>query len=374
MRKKIKEILRNGLCRYYRLLSIFGFNYSAKPPVNFVVEKANWAIRWVGMYICDNISKKHSDFARITTNPASVINRIIHFGSQYQWLLWEPYIATDNKIVVSFFHGKPDDGILVKEHIEKFLLSTPKISKIVTGAELIRNRLIKWGVEPNKIIKIPIGCDTNFFVPPVNNQKQNARIKLGIPNNSICIGSYQKDGVGWGDGMEPKLIKGPDIFFSTVKELSKHIKIFVLLTGPSRGYVKSELKKNNIPYFHSYLTDYREILKFYHALDFYLVTSREEGGPMALMESMATHVPVVSTRVGQAEDLIKNKETGGLVNVDDIDAICERTLYYLNLDEDIKKSQLIKAREKVVNEFDWKFIANEHYSKVYLPLIKEEKK
>ena len=53
-----------------------------------------------------------------------------------------------------------------------------------------------------------------------------------------------------------------------------------------------------MPFAHHYVESREELAKCYHALDIYLVTSREEGGPMALMESMSSHVPVVSTRVG----------------------------------------------------------------------------
>ena len=369
MKSHVKKILRNGIFKYYSLLDSLGFDVSSKTPVNFIVEKADWAIKWVGKYICENISVSHPNFIKITTNPAPIKNRIIHFGSQYQWLLWEPYISGNNNIVVSFFHGKRSDGESVRKHIDNFLLTVPKISRIVTGSELIKNRLIDWGIELTKIIKIPIGCDTTYFIPPTTKQKQEARLKLGVPDNAICIGSFQKDGIGWGDGAEPKLIKGPDIFVSVTRELKRHIPIFILLTGPARGYVKNELEKNDIPYHHSYLTNYKEILDFYHALDLYLVTSREEGGPMALMESMASHVPVISTKVGQAEDLIEDKVTGGLVNVDDIESICERALHYINLDSNIKETQLVEARKKIVDGYDWKFVANQHYTKVYMPLI-----
>ena len=40
---------------------------------------------------------------------------------------------------------------------------------------------------------------------------------LGIPEDYLVIGSFQKDGEGWGEGLKPKLIKGPDIFIETIK-------------------------------------------------------------------------------------------------------------------------------------------------------------
>ena len=43
------------------------------------------------------------------------------------------------------------------------------------------------------------------------------------------------------------------------------------------------------------------LISLYHALDIYLITSREEGGPMGLLESIACGTPVASTNVGMAK-------------------------------------------------------------------------
>ena len=39
-------------------------------------------------------------------------------------------------------------------------------------------------------------------------------------------------------GLEPKLIKGPDIFVETVSLLSKDFDLVVFLTGPARGILR----------------------------------------------------------------------------------------------------------------------------------------
>jgi glycosyltransferase involved in cell wall biosynthesis len=69
------------------------------------------------------------------------------------------------------------------------------------------------------------------------------------------------------------------------------------------------------------VADIAALLPFYHALDLYLVTSRQEGGPKALLESMASGVPVVTTRVGQAMDLVRHGENAWMVDVDDVEGL-----------------------------------------------------
>ena len=52
-----------------------------------------------------------------------------------------------------------------------------------------------------------------------------------------------------------------------------------------------------------------------------LVTSRQEGGPKTVLESLATGIPLVTTRVGQATDLVADGDNGLLADVDDVAAL-----------------------------------------------------
>ena len=52
-----------------------------------------------------------------------------------------------------------------------------------------------------------------------------------------------------------------------------------------------------------------------------MVASRDEGGPRAVLESMATGVPLVTTRVGQAADLVEHGVNGWMVDVEAVEAL-----------------------------------------------------
>ena len=78
----------------------------------------------------------------------------------------------------------------------------------------------------------------------------------------------------------------------------------MLLTGPSRGYVKAGLDRARRAVPPRVLPDVDAVARAYDAIDVCVVASREEGGPRAVLESMATGVPLVTTRVGQAADLV----------------------------------------------------------------------
>ena len=213
-----------------------------------------------------------------------------------------------------------------------------------------------------KLIKITIGVDTKHLTPNKLKRQKSRSFKF---KDDIVIGSFQKDGQGWKDGMLPKMIKGPDIFYKVVSDLSKDFNIKILLTGPARGYLKKKLDSNKISYIHSYLDDYSKLIDYYHALDFYLITSREEGGPMGLLESISSGVPVVSTNVGMASDFIKSKEIGIVVNTFDPKRISKKFKNFINE----SYSTNVKNIKHVIIA-DWNIVAKNHYEKVYKEMLR----
>ncbi|MBM4299951.1 MAG: glycosyltransferase family 4 protein [Deltaproteobacteria bacterium] len=192
----------------------------------------------------------------------------------------------------------------------------------------MRDLILSSGIAPEKVFMIPIGINLSFFQVQTPESRRQARARLGIPESAVVVGSFQKDGVGWGEGLEPKLVKGPDIFLKAVDCLKPRIpEIFVLLSGPARGYVKAGLESLRVPYKHLYLDSYPEVGRLFQALDAYIVSSRQEGGPKAVLESMASGVPLVTTRVGQAMDLVRHDRNGWMVESEDYEGLAHWTEY-----------------------------------------------
>jgi hypothetical protein len=92
---------------------------------------------------------------------------------------------------------------------------------------------------------------------------------------------------------------------------------FPLVDSGRRDAARAELERRGVPHVHRLLPDRDGLTAAYHALDAYLVASRQEGGPKSVLESMATGVPLVTTRAGQAPDLVVEGVNGNLVDVDD---------------------------------------------------------
>lgn len=340
----------------------------ARPPVGIVIERADWAIRWWGTFIAEEANRLAPGTAHTTSDPSALTSGIVEFGSQYQWVDWSPFLSKRCRFVTTFFHGKPEDGPKIANHIDAFMRSVPLLDRVVASATLVRDRLLQWGVPPEKLCVIPIGCETSRFVAPTTQQRDAVRERFGIRPNELVIGSFQKDGDGWGSGDVPKLIKGPDVFLAAIERLMKDHPVFVLLSGPARGYVRNGLERLGVRYAHDYVASRDELAMLYHALDLYMVTSREEGGPMALMESMASAVPVVSTKVGMAPDLLVDGESGALVEVGDVDGMVRRANEILSLSP-VRLATMKSAARDSVKVADWSLVARRHIEEVWKPLM-----
>lgn len=77
-----------------------------------------------------------------------------------------------------------------------------------------------------------------------------------------------------------------------------------------------------------------DIDRLYADIDVVVLTSRNEGSPVALIEAMAAGVPVVSTEVGGVADVVQHGATGLLAPMDD-DAALARHVVTLLGDRDL---------------------------------------
>lgn len=227
-----------------------------------------------------------------------------HFNAlQPRWL------GSTHRLGLSYFHGRPGTAGYPEfdRAYDALRRNATRIERVQVTHTEMHDLVVGAGVPPERVFTIPIGVDLEHFplAPPRSGE-------------GFVIGSFVKDGVGMADGFEPKLLKGPDTLVAVVERIPD---VSVLLTGPARGYVQRELERRGVPVRHVLLGSRAELGRAYHDVDVCLVTSRQEGGPKTVLEAMASGVPVVSTRVGQAAELVADGENGLLCDVDDVDAL-----------------------------------------------------
>lgn len=253
----------------------------------------------------------------------AVSGQSIFHQSQFTLLLHD-FERRGNHLGLAYFHGRPGTPGMPEFDacFETMRRRHPEIDRVQVTNAAMEQLVLETGMAPEKVHRIPIGIDVETF--PLRDEAAvgSARRALDLPATAFVVGSFQKDGVGWGEGLEPKLIKGPDVLLAVLERLRERVpELAVLITGPSRGYVKAGLDRLGITYRHVLLPDVDAVAQAYSAIDVCLVASRDEGGPRAVLESMATGVPLVTTRVGQAADLVRHGDNGWMSEVEDVESL-----------------------------------------------------
>jgi glycosyltransferase involved in cell wall biosynthesis len=205
------------------------------------------------------------------------------------------------KVVCSIFHFEEKD--YNPSNIKEFY----KRDKYVDSYHVISQKVLQelQKLTPKPITYIPFWVNQDIWYEIEN--KEKLKLKYNIPVNSFVIGSFQRDTEGK-DLKSPKLIKGPDRFVEIAKYYkSLHPNLIILLSGKRRQYIINELNKENISFLYYEMASFEELNEFYNILDLYIVSSRIEGGPQAIVESGITKTPIISTDVGFASDILSNE-------------------------------------------------------------------
>jgi len=308
------------------------------------------AAEWVLSYEARQLARTTQALG-VQLGPPEWINAVerqsIFHQSQFTLLLHD-FSKRANNLGLAYFHGRPGTPGMPEFDacFETMRRRHAEIDRVqVTNREL-EELVLETGMAAEKVHRIPIGIDVEAFGLRTAERREATRRLFDLPADAFVVGSFQKDGVGWGDGLEPKLIKGPDVLVDAVARAHERIpELMVLLTGPSRGYVKAGLEAAGVPYRHALLPDVDAVAQAYDAIDVCVVASRDEGGPRAVLESMATGVPLVTTRVGQAADLVEHGVNGWMVEVEDVEALAASIAHVVGASADELRRMSVAGRE-----------------------------
>lgn len=293
--------------------------------------------------------------------PDKPVGKTIHFVDRYRFFSApdRARLATANRVIVTWWHG--GDSAVRHVHLDGMLerLSSLAALPVVfhVTSSLYVPLLQQMGIAPQRIIHLPMGVDLPRFTRSAS--RAEYRRRLGVPPDAFVIGSFQRDG-----DEEPKLVKGPDILVESMRQIAdEYPAVYVLLTGTGRGYVSRRLAGLGIP-FH-YAGKVPDTAPYYLASDLYLITSREEGGPAAVLESMAAGTPLVSTRVGMAVDVIEHGQNGFLAPIEDAAAITAHALTLINSPE--LRERVSRNALETAQAYGWPRVAPRYRHALYGP-------
>lgn len=246
-------------------------------------------------WICDRIAEEW-----IRNNPE--VNTNDPLEADLIWLLagwcWNhlhPKILASKKVLVTVHHIVPEK--FNEQSKRDFLARDQFVDCYHTPNHKTAEILRQFTDKP--IFSVCYWYDAKQWFPE---DKISCRKELNIPEDKFIVGSFQRDTEG--GTTNPKLEKGPDLLCEFLKKLQSEKDIHVLLGGWRREYVIGRLESENIEYDFFERASLNKLRKMYNACDLYVVSSRYEGGPQAILEAACMNVPIISRDVGIARDVL----------------------------------------------------------------------
>lgn len=253
------------------------------------------------------------------------------------------YTVHDTKIYTMF---KKRDLIIHNIFVDKIIA----ISEAVYREILLKNKKV------NKVDLVRNGIDINKFKSA--NQKSGNYIKVGCTARILPAK------------------KGQDILINAIAKVKiEYPNIQCYLAGePMKGHenylvdLKNQVKALNLEENIIFLGNVDDIPSFLAMLDIFVLPSRYEGFGIAIIEAMASRVPVIASKLEGPQEIIKNNMYGYLFEIEDVEELAKLIIYYIETD---MSQHVEKAYDYVKNNFDIKII-NKSLRNIYCKGKKDE--
>jgi len=284
------------------------------------------------------IYREKPDIVHTHTAKAGAIGRIA------AWLAGVP-------IIIHTFHGHVFHDYFGKVKTWLFIQFERWLAKITTCIIVI-SRSQKYDIvtkfrisNKKKVITIPLGLELERFLL-IDKDTFHLKNELGISRNEFLIGIVGR--------IVP--IKNHELLLKVIKLLrEQQLPVHLCIVGD--GELRNELiqsarDKNILNYTH--FTGWRlDMEKIYSGMDLLALSSLNEGTPVAIIEAMASQVPVVATAVGGVPDLISDCETGLLSAPNDANDLAEKIRQIL-VNPEMTTKIIKKARKSVEKSYHYR--------------------
>lgn len=253
------------------------------------------------------IDKEKFDIIHCHTPMGSVVTRLAAKSARKKYGIRVIYTAHG----FHFFKGAPLKNWILFYPIE-WLLSKYTDTIITMNKEDFDIAKKKFHNRCSDIRYVPgVGIDLNKFDFNLSNiKKQNLRKKFELHEDEFVFLSV---------GELSKRKNHEVIIRALAKIQNPTIKYLIVGKGNLKGYLENlskKLKVENQVVFCGYRTDIKDLLC---AVDAFAFPSKQEGLPVALMEAMATGLPIVGSNIRGNVDLIKNGYGGFLYKYNDVE-------------------------------------------------------
>lgn len=232
-----------------------------------------------------------------------------------------------------------------------------RFNAIAAVSETVREQLVQSGIPANRVKLIDNGIDVEAFArPQLITESRMAGEKV--------IGMVAR----------LDLQKGFEYLLTAIRELchSFHgLTVVITGEGPDRKAIEQMIEKYGLQNNVMLAGQESDMPAVYAAMDIFVLPSLNEGLPMTVLEAMAAAKPIVATRVGGVPNVIRDGETGLLVNPKDAAGLKDAIARLLT-DSDLCRRMGTQAQEWVSRQYTSSAMALQ-YRAMYEQVLGSEK-
>jgi len=172
-----------------------------------------------------------------------------------------------------------------------------------------------WGIPASKLVTLPNGVDVNRFRPAGDDDEgKRIRKELRVPPGAkmaVCVANLMP-------------IKAIDVLLDAWRQLpgdQRQARLLVIGDGPMREELQKLADRLQCTDSVTFLGRREDVPALLRIADLFVVSSRYEACSIAILEAMASGLPVVATDVGGNRELVETGKTGWLVPPDRADLL-----------------------------------------------------
>jgi glycosyltransferase involved in cell wall biosynthesis len=229
--------------------------------------------------------------------------------------------------------------------VDRYVLRS--FPRVVAVSEEVRQRLLEAGVHHQRIRIIRNGIDLRPFTvergPDPDDWSQDRPAVVGM----VARLSAEK---------------GVDLFLHAAAQVAgtmPHARFVVVGDGPDREQLEALIDQLRLRPYVSMLGRRNDMPAQYASFDLLVSSSRKEGLPIAILEAMASGLPVVATTVGDVLNVVRNGETGILLPTGDPGALASAIVDLLG-DRDKRRRLGSVARQLVESQYSAERMSNDY--------------
>jgi glycosyltransferase involved in cell wall biosynthesis len=278
---------------------------------------------------------------------ADVVHAHGYKADVYTWLA----LRRQSAVLVSTCHTWYDNDLAVRAYGALDRWALRNYDAVIAVSDEVRSRLIRAGIETRRVHQIRNGIDLRPFADAPEQRRR--RRESG--------GDFR---VGLVGRLAPE--KGVDIFLRAASEVLREYpttEFIVAGDGPDRRELEQLRTTLGLDGKVSLPGQQSDMPGFYASIDLLVSASRKEGLPIALLEGMASGLPIVATAVGQVPEVIDAESVGRIVQPGNASEIAAAIKQFLR-DAPLCVSVGTAARNRVAAEFSADRMTAE-YMRVY---------